>query len=179
MFRLAMHSNRPSFRLICAFSMMVARVIGGPALGQTALGNPLDAPLGGSGTAYSLCLYDQSDQLAGGLRIDRAGALCGGHSCWQPIGRAPNDPHGLGKGYRFIDPSLASDGVLKMLYSGGGAGQSKLILKGKGPSLPAGLASALGSSAHVTVQLRSSDGVCVTLPLTDVLQQESDIFHAK
>ena len=55
--------------------------------------------------------------LAGGVLVDRAADTCVGKPCWKPIGR-PERPQG-GKGYKYKDGALASDGVLKILYKVG------------------------------------------------------------
>jgi len=158
---------------------LVAKLLKGPALGQTAMGNPLDVGQGGTGTAYSLCVYDDASQLAGGMRVDRAGDSCDGKPCWQSVGKAPNDPQGPGKGYKYKDGALASDGIRKVTYQGGDAGTSKAIVLGKGPGLPVGVAAALQFSSQVTVQLRSSDGLCLAVALTDVRQHDPASFRAK
>ena len=104
---------------------LIAKLLHGPALAQTDLGNPLDAAQGGTGTAYALCVYAGTASLAGSVVVDRAGDVCAGKPCWKPIGKAPNDPSGPGKGYKYKDGSLAADGVLKLLYKGGDAGSSR------------------------------------------------------
>jgi hypothetical protein len=156
---------------------LAAKLVRGPALAQTDLGNPLGAEQGGTGTAYSLCLYDDGGALAGGLRVERAGDTCGTGPCWRPIGRAPNDPSGPGRGYRYRDAALAADGVRKLRYSGGA--RSRMVLVGKGPGLPDGVPAALQASSQVTVQLRSSDGLCLSLLLGDVKVQQPSFFKAR
>jgi hypothetical protein len=158
---------------------LVAKFLKGPALAQADMGNPLDVAQGGTGTAYSLCVYDDASNLAGDVFVDRAGDTCDGRPCWKSIGRAPNDPQGPGKGYRYKDAGLATDGILKILYKGGDAGKSKAIVIGKGPGLPTGLAAALQLSSQATVQLRSSDGLCLTVDLSEITQQDSSSFRAK
>jgi hypothetical protein len=158
---------------------LVAKLLNGPALSQTDMGNPLDAGQGGTGTAYSLCVYDGTSQLAGSVLIDRAGDVCAGKPCWKPIGKAPNDPKGPGKGYKYKDSDLSSDGVLKLLYKGGDAGKSKAIVIGKGINLPPDIPAALQASSQVTVQLRSSDGLCLSVDLSHIKKQESAFFKAK
>ncbi len=158
---------------------LVAKFLKGPALAQIDMGNPLDVTQGGSGTEYALCIYDDSGDLAGGVEVDRAGDLCDGKLCWKSIGKAPNDPSGPGAGYRYKDKALASDGVLKVLYKGGDAGKSKALLVGKGSSLPPGVAAALQASEQVTVQLRSSDGICLSVDLAEIKKQELFYFKAK
>lgn len=158
---------------------LVAKLLKGPALAQTDLGNPLDVGQGGTGTSYSLCVYDQSGVLAGGVEVDRAGDTCDGQPCWKPLGHAPNDPRGPGKGYKYKDGAAAADGVRKLLYKGGDAGSSKAIVVGKGSALPVGLPAALQSATQATLQLRSSDGICVSVDLTDISEQTATSFKAK
>lgn len=153
---------------------LVAKMVKGPALTQTAFGNPISGD-----TVYSLCIYDDAGNLAGGIDasviIDRAGDTCGGVPCWSAVG---GDPPG-GKGYKYLDAALASDGVLKILYKGGGAGKSKAIVKGKGPNLPDGIPAALLTSAFATVQLRANDGICLSVTVDDIKKQTAGAFKAK
>lgn len=158
---------------------LIAKLLRGPALAQADMGNPLDAAQGGSGTAYSLCVYDGADNLAGGVLVDRAGDLCEGKPCWKPIGHAPNDPRGPGKGYRYRDGTLAAGGVLKILYKGGDAGSSRALVIGKGPALPTGIPAALQSTTEVSVQLRSSDAQCLSVTLSQISAQDASLFKAK
>jgi hypothetical protein len=158
---------------------LVAKLQKGPALAQTDLGNPLDAGQGGSGTGYSLCIYNDAGSLAGAVLVDRAGDTCDGTPCWKALGGAPNDPQGPGKGYKYKDGALTADGVLKVLYKSGDAGKSKAIVIGKGPGLPTGLATALQSSTQATVQLRSSNGLCLSIDLSDIAAQEPLYFKAQ
>lgn len=164
---------------VAGHEKLVAKLLKGPALAQTDMGNPLAAAQGGTGTAYALCLYDGAGVLAGALRVDRAGDTCGSTPCWRSIGPAPTDPHGPGSGYKYGDASLAADGVRKLLYKAGSAGRSKAIVIGKGSGLPAGIAAALQSTAQATVQLRSSDGLCLAVTLADVVTQDPSVFKAK
>jgi hypothetical protein len=151
---------------------LVAKLLKGPAATQSDLGNPL----GSGGTAYGLCVYDQTGFLAGEFEVDRAGASCGGLPCWSAIGDDPPD----GKGYKYKDEAGDADGVRKVLYKGGDAGKSKVILKGKGSGLPAGLTAALQSATSVRLQFRGSDAVqCLSVDLTDLKKQEIDFFKAK
>jgi hypothetical protein len=147
----------------------------GPELVQTALGNPLEA----GGTIYSLCIYDDAGNLAGGtgssIVIDRAGESCAGRPCWKSIGA---DPPG-GRGYKYKDRIGIADGVLKLLYKSGGASRSKVLVKGRGANLPEGIPAALQTTALATVQLRASDGVCLSITLDDVSRQEPSAFNAK
>ena len=158
---------------------LVAKLRQGPALVQTDMGNPLDVAQGGTGTIYALCVYDDGDNLAGALFVDRGGDTCDGQPCWKPIGRAPNDPNGPGRGYRFKDVAASSDGVRKILYKGGAAGTSKALVIGKGASLPSGIPAALDSSTAATIQLRASDGLCLGVTLGEIVKSEPGFFKAK
>jgi hypothetical protein len=101
---------------------LLVKMIGGPALAQTALGNPLS----GGGTAYDVCIYDDGGTLVGQLNVDRAGDTCGGAPCWKAIGGDPP----AGKGYKYKDAALSAAGVSKIIYKGGDAGKSKALVKG-------------------------------------------------
>jgi len=105
--------------------------------------------------------------------VDRAGDNCAGVPCWKAVGGDPPD----GKGYKYKDEG---GGVRKILYKGGDAGKSKVIVKGKGSGLPTGLAAALQSSTSARLQFRGSDAaVCLSVDVTDIKKQESDSFKAK
>lgn len=151
---------------------LVAKLLKGPALAQADMGNPLV----GGGTAYSLCIYDGVGSLAGELVVDAAGGFCG-KPCWKSLGGDPPN----GKGYRFTgDPFfIASDGISKILYKGGDAGKSKLIVKGSGSGLPNGIALGLQASTSATVQMRASDADCLSVTLDDITKQEAGFFKAK
>ncbi|MGH7790607.1 MAG: hypothetical protein ACRERC_27345 [Candidatus Binatia bacterium] len=151
---------------------LLAKLIGGPALSQTDLGNPLSA----GGTVYNLCVYDDGGTLLADLHVDQAGDACGTNACWKALGGTPPG----GKGYKYKDTTLAEDGVFQILYKGGAAGSSKALVKGRGPGLPPGLAGALQSATSATVQLRGDDAPqCLSLTVTDIKKQESDFFKAK
>ena len=151
---------------------LLAKFIGGPALAQTDLGNPLST----GGTAYTLCVYDDGGSLVGELTVDRAGDTCGTDPCWRAIGGAPPS----GKGYKYKDDALAASGAFKILYKGGAAGKSKALFKGKGNDLPDGIAAALQSSANATVQLRGDDATeCLSITVSDIKKHDPDFFKAK
>lgn len=150
----------------------IAKWIKGPATTQSELGNPL---AGGSGTVFSVCIYDDADILAGELTVDRAGEECGGIPCWKALGNPPPD----GKGYKFGDRGGASDGVQKIIFKAGADGKSKVLVKAKGGNLPSGITAALQGSASATIQMRTSDGICLSDQLTEVLTATSDTFKAK
>jgi hypothetical protein len=128
----------------------------------------------------SLCIYDGSGNLAGELVAAGPTSTCAeGAPCWKSIGAAPNDPNGPGKGYAYKDTNADTDGVQKLLYKGGDAGKPKVIVKAKGPSLPLGIPAALQTSAQATIQLRSSDGECLSATVTDITKQEAGFFKGK
>jgi cysteine-rich repeat protein len=104
----------------------------------------LGAPL--TTTDYLFCIYDAGRGLVSSARVP-AGRLCAGKSCWSA---------GL-TGFKYKDRDATPDGVTGLTLRFGAAGQSKIMLKGRGvplqtPSLP--------MIPPVTVQLRNSDGSC-------------------
>jgi hypothetical protein len=158
---------------------LIAKLIGGPALAQTDLGNPLAPIYDGTGTVVALCVYDDGGDLAGELYVPRAGDLCGANVCWSPIGNPPNDPGGAGSGYKYKDANRGSSGVKSINYRGGAAGKSKAIVKASGAGLPPGMSAALEGSTQATVQLRAVDGQCLSVTLSDVKSNGAGVFKAK
>ncbi|MGH7789183.1 MAG: pre-peptidase C-terminal domain-containing protein [Candidatus Binatia bacterium] len=151
---------------------LVAKFLKGPALTQTDFGDPF-----GGTTAYHLCVWDDGPALVGGYRVDRAGDVCSGASalCWKPLGQPPPS----GAGYAFKDSDAVSDGIAKMSLKGGGAGKSKVLVKGRGAALPS-IATALQTSTSVTLQLVGSDApVCLQKTLSNITKQEAGFFKAK
>jgi hypothetical protein len=164
---------------------VVAKFIRGPALSQTDFGNPLIA----GGTSYELCIFDAVGGLAGSFQVDRAGDLCAGRDCWKKVGKLPPD----GKGYRFKDKDMDSDGALVLKMKGGNAGKSKIIFKAKNKTgnMPTGIAAALaagvpaGSSAMIQFIPNGEPGglpagtTCLEIELDDVKKNDGEIFKAK
>jgi cysteine-rich repeat protein/probable HAF family extracellular repeat protein len=115
----------------------------GPAASSTDFGNPRGA---GRITA---CLYDSS---SGSPRLSRTlevppGGQCGKKPCWKDTK----------KGFDYTDASGNADGVGKLTLIAGGAGKSKIVLRGKGAALPI---PALPLAVPVTLQLRTSADRC-------------------
>jgi hypothetical protein len=151
---------------------LLVKMLGGPALTQTDVGNPLS----GGGTPYKLCIYDNMSNLVGHLLVDRAGDMCGSSPCWKALGGDPPN----GKGYKYKDGTLTASGVSQILFKGGAAGMSKALLKGSGSSLPTGITAALQSASSATVQLIGSRAPqCLSVTLTDIKKSEVDSFKAK
>jgi cysteine-rich repeat protein len=115
---------------------LVWKWIKGAAITPANLGSPPTSD------GYAFCLYAGGALLAGG-------DLAAG-SNWTATAT----------GYKYSDPSGASDGITKSLLKRGGAGKSKVLVKGKGNNLPD---PALGSlPLPVTAQLvNTTSGFCV------------------
>ncbi len=158
-----------------AKSKLVAKFLKGPALTQTQFGDPL-VP---GGTIYDLCVYDDAGDLVhaiDGYQVDRAGeTTCDSKDCWKAISKDPPD----GKGYKFKEKDGNSNGVIKILLKGGDAGKSKALVKGKGANLASGVPALLTSTTSATIQLRASDGVCISVDVTDIKKSDPDFFKAK
>jgi len=164
---------------------VLAKFIKGPALSQTDFGDPLNV----GGTSYDLCLFDAFGNLAGSFTIDRAGDTCDGKDCWKKLGAAPPD----GKGYKFKDKALTSDGTALVLMKGGDAGKSKALVKARNKvgTMPLGIAAALftgvpaGSAATMQLISNGEPGgfpagtVCLSLDLDDVKKNDGVFFKGK
>jgi cysteine-rich repeat protein len=132
-------------------------------------------PVGGA-TRFSLCLYDESDALALGVGVDRAGDTCGKQACWKASGTS---------GFAYKDKLAAADGVSKLAAKSGAPGKGSVALQAgndaaKGlTSLPTGAAAALAGETAATLQLRASDGACFSASLTSVQTAEGSLFEAE
>lgn len=124
----------------------------GPELARLDFGQPtVDPP---SGTTYSLCVYDSSsgvDTLA--MRATAiAGGVCAGRPCWAETG----------PGFRYRNPNRTPNGLQTVVLKSGAAGQSAVIVKGRGDNLelpgPINLSQYFSNDPRVTVQLLRSDG---------------------
>lgn len=118
---------------------LLSKWLKGPLLGQSDFGDPLDS----DGTIYTLCVYDD-DNLEESVVVP---ALTN----WSAIST---------KGYKYKDPTGSVSGITKILLKGGDAGKSKILVKGKGGSLPQ-FALMFSQTTDVTVQmLRNDDAQC-------------------
>ncbi len=96
-------------------------------------------------TSYQLCLYD-----GGTLRMSLplpAGGACGGRACWKENGA----------GFQYADKTGLHGVTRLILKSGAAPGKAKILVKGRGANLAM---PTLPLAQPVTVQLRSSTGVC-------------------
>ncbi len=106
-------------------------------------------------TSYDLCLYDTTGgtpSLAWQASIP-GGGTCSGRPCWQAAGGS----------FRFVDNEGTIDGITRVMLQSGTTDNAKIQVKGKGvglglPPLP------LAQDPAVTVQLKSTDGECWTIP---------------
>jgi cysteine-rich repeat protein len=106
-------------------------------------------------TGYELCVYDTTGgipSVAWHASIP-GGGFCSGRPCWQAAAGS----------YRFVDTAGATDGITKVILKAGIADNAKIQVKGSGaalglPALP------LAQDPAVTVQLKSTDGECWTIP---------------
>jgi hypothetical protein len=114
---------------------LVWKWLKGAATAQTDCGDPLNS------ADYTLCLY------TGSTPAPVMEAHVPATSGWRSIST---------KGYKYSDPSLSADGILKILLKGGVAGKARAMVQGKDgnlplPSLP------LDASANIISQLHNSD----------------------
>lgn len=97
---------------------------------------------------YGICIYDDSLAMQLTIPSNASGAS------WKPISD---------KGYRYLDPTAANDGVLKLHLQGGTPGKPKALLVAKGSNLPlaANTLPLADIAPDVIVQLRNAtNGQC-------------------
>jgi len=127
-------------------------------------------------TRVTLCLYDASATLVQAYEVDRAGQQCAGKPCWATKGTAA---------YGYKDKLAAADGVTKIGYKAGASGKGKADAAGandatKGQTaLPTGVVAALTGNTRPTVQLSTSDGLCIEAMMTEVTKDEGGVYKAR
>lgn len=147
---------------------LVAKLTGGPALGQGDFGNPLTGT-----TAYDVCLFDDAGNLAASFLVDRAADTCAGKPCWKAI---------KDTGWQYQDKGAAADGVTKAKLAGGVAGKSQIQVQAannakKGQlAMPTGIAAALQASASATLQVVTSDAQCFSVTVDEIKKQAANAF---
>lgn len=138
--------------------------------------NDFGDPVAGS-TAAHACVYDDAGDLIEMLSVDRAGEDCDSDKpCW--VGR--------GSGVLlYLDKNRQADGVMKMLFSGGGLGGGKAFLKAKNlakkgiTSMPTGVAAKLAGQVAPTIQLVTDDGLCLSATITEVQKDDGAQYNAQ
>jgi cysteine-rich repeat protein/probable HAF family extracellular repeat protein len=138
---------------------------------QGAFGDPVTGT-----TRVALCLYDDAGTLIRGLVVDQGGQSCAGKPCWKAKGT---------KGYGYNDKATASDGISKIGYGAGDAGKGKADATGgnniaKGQiALPTGIVAALSGNTHPTMQLVTSDRLCIGATMTEVTRDDGLQYKAR
>jgi cysteine-rich repeat protein len=121
-------------------------------------GNPVTGT-----TIVALCLYNDGGRLIRGLVIDRAGQPCAGKPCWQARGTT---------GYAYKDKATAADGIAKFGYGAGDVGKSfahAAAANNAAKGQQTGIAAALSGNTHPTIQLVTSNGLCLGATMTNVV----------
>jgi hypothetical protein len=138
---------------------------------QEEFGDPVDGD-----TSVAVCIYDDAGLLAEELSIERASRLCAGKPCWKARGLS---------GYSYKDKQRSADGVSKLTYKAGAAGKGKAGVKGankasKGQtSLPTGLPVRLAGNTAPTIQMRTTDGFCITATMNRVKRDDDARYTAQ
>ena len=133
-------------------------------------------PVAGS-TAAHACLYDDAGDLIEMLSVDRAGEDCDSDKpCWVARGTGV---------LLYLDKNRQADGVMKMLFSGGGLGGGKAFLKAKNlakkgiTSMPTGVVAKLAGQVAPTIQLVTDDGLCLSATMTEVQKDDGAQYKAQ
>ncbi len=130
-------------------------------------------------TAVSVCIYDDSDILVQNFFVVRAGPNCGYNyvtPCWRARGS---------EGYSFKENSPSSDGITKIMYRAGDPGKGRVSVQGRNhplestPLLPTGVAPALSGNLSPTIQIVTSDGLCVGATMNYVQKDDGARYTAR
>ena len=136
----------------------------GPLTIQSDFGDP-------TATAnQAVCIYDGAGTLVMDFNL-AAASVCGASPCWAAVGTS---------GYQYKDAALTTDGVGKYQLKGGAAGKSKILLKGKGATLPLPPATLPLAAGTVTVQAHNrTNGNCWESSFPAAIKNDPDLFKAK
>jgi hypothetical protein len=132
-------------------------------------------PVGGS-TIAALCVFNDAGMPVGELIVDRAGKTCGTKPCWKQTGK---------QGLAYKDKMASAAGVAKLAFVGGAAGKGKASAQGKNDaakgltSLPTGLSAKLTGNTSPTIELVTSDGLCVGATMNTVGKDDGLQYRAQ
>ena len=115
-----------------------------------------------------MCLYDQKEgatTLQWRAKVP-AGGTCAGKACWKSTK----------SGFKYTDHELTPDGLETLELKAGAAGKASIKVKGKGTNL---FVPALPLQPEVTVQLKSSTGVCWEGTYSTPTKNNAAQFEAK
>jgi cysteine-rich repeat protein len=126
-------------------------------------------------TMYSLCIFDDADNLIVELEARRlVVSECAGKQCWSQ----------RGLGWLYKDKAAAYDGVQQIKLKGGPAGKTQVQVKAgnnepKGQvALPTGIAAQLTTTTNAKVQVVSTDAACFEAVVDQVKKQDTYLFKA-
>ena len=134
-------------------------------------GNPTNGQ-----TDYAVCLYDGSGARIATIAIPRTQQTCGTKPCWKLKGK---------QGFGFQDKPGTSDGINKLSFMGGAALKGQASAQGKNDpkkgftNLPAGIVAALTGQTAPTIEIRTSDGLCIGAKMTKVTKDKGGQYKAQ
>jgi hypothetical protein len=134
----------------------------GPAVAASDFGDPTTTE------RYALCLYDDGT-LVMAAAVDAS-------ATWRAVGS---------RGWRYDDPAGAQHGVTQAKLLSGGAGRSRVEMRGKGANLPmpnpAAATHLFAATASVRAQLHGSNDRCYETAFTPATVRRNDErkFRAK
>jgi hypothetical protein len=135
--------------------------IKGQAVATADFGDPLATD------DYAFCVYDNT-----GLVMEMAapaGGTCGTRPCWKALN---------GKGFKYVNKLGTPNGMTKLLLKAGGAGLSKVVMKGKGVNIPI---PTLPLTLNVQAEIRGANGECWSTihTLTGTTRNDGTQFKSK
>jgi len=108
--------------------------------------------------------------------VDRARQPCGGKPCWQAK---------AGKTYDYRDRDGSADGLSKIRYIPGAAGKGRADARGRNNAakgrtgLPSGIVAQLTGNTTPTMQMITSNGLCLGATMNRVKKSTADTYKAQ
>ena len=127
-------------------------------------------------TMAVLCVFKDNGTLVKEYLVDRGSQICGTKPCWKLTGK---------QGLAYQDKPASAAGIVKLAFKGGDAGKGQASAQGKNDSkksftsLPTGLVTALTGNTTPTIQLVTSDGLCVGAKMNKVGKDDGLQYKAQ
>jgi hypothetical protein len=143
----------------------------GTATTRASFGDPVSGT-----TSAVVCVFNDVGTLVQETIVDRAAQTCGAKPCWKTTGT---------QGLAYADELASDDGITKLQFVGGAADKGKAQAQGKNDapkgltSLPTGLAAALAGNTQPTIQLVTTDGLCVGATMNKVGKDDGLQYKAQ
>jgi hypothetical protein len=143
----------------------------GPLTSRALFGDPVTGT-----TIVALCIFNDGGTLVKALEVARGSQICGTKPCWKLKGK---------QGFGYQDKPGTADGINKLSYLGGAPTKGQASAQGKNnlkkgfTNLPSGIAAALTGNIVPTIEIRTSEGLCIGAKMNKVTKDAGGKYKAQ